>query len=386
MKETVYVIVALFFCCQCQISKTARIGEPEWLKCGRLLMKSVYECYGEKGSWLLHEYCPFTQEGSASYLANGGNHVHRYSYLWPYSGTLSAQVAIYEAGRDKKTIRLIDSRVIAGLDCYWDSGRSPAGYASYIKTNLWPDRFYDDNIWIGIDFTDLYQATSHKKYLKRALQVWDFVMSGNDSVLGGGIYWCEQKKKSKNTCSNAPGAVFALKLYKATKQRSYLQKGRELYEWTRKRLYDRQEHLYSDNIDLDGHISRAKYSYNSGQMLQAAALLYELTRNERYLLEADTLAKACISRFTRMTDAGLRLKLDDVWFDAVLLRGVLEYTRFREFNGLVAVYRDTLEELWKNRDPATGLLPEKKNGRKWLLAQAAYAEMMARLAKFSEQS
>lgn len=149
------------------------------------------------------------------------------------------------------------------------------------------------------------------------------LLSGRDSVQGDGIYWCEQRKESKNTCSNAPAAVFALKLYKATRNEKYLRAGKELYAWTRKHLYDNEEHLYSDNIKLDGRIDRAKFSYNSGQMLQSAAMLYTITGEENYLSEADTLAAACAKRFFkhRGNDGGLQVEMHDVWFDAVLMRG-----------------------------------------------------------------
>ena len=85
----------------------------------------------------------------------------------------------------------------------------------------------------------------------------------------------------------------ALKLYQATGRRTYLEKGIALYEWTRRRLYDRKERLYSDHVNLDGSIGRAKFAYNSGQMLQAACLLYAATGEQDYLLQADTLAQAC---------------------------------------------------------------------------------------------
>ena len=82
------------------------------------------------------------------------------------------------------------------------------------------------------------------------------------------IYWCEQKKEAKHTCSNAPGSVLALKLFKATKDSIYYTQGKELYEWTKAHLQDSTDYLYFDNIRLDGKIGRAKYAYNSGQMMQ----------------------------------------------------------------------------------------------------------------------
>lgn len=87
---------------------------------------------------------------------------------------------------------------------------------------------------MGIDFTDAYLNTKEEKYLKKAQLIWKFIESGADDKLGGGIYWCEQKKVSKNTCSNAPASVFALKMFKAIRDSSYLIKGQELYEWTKK--------------------------------------------------------------------------------------------------------------------------------------------------------
>ncbi len=66
--------------------------------------------------------------------------------------------------------------------------------------------------------------TKEPKYLQKAQLIWKFIESGTDDNLGGGIYWCEQRKESKNTCSNAPGSVFALKLFEATKDSAYFVK------------------------------------------------------------------------------------------------------------------------------------------------------------------
>ena len=73
----------------------------------------------------------------------------------------------------------------------------PKAYASYIKDAPLSDRFYDDNVWLGIDFTDVYLMTSQENYLQSAKLIWKFIESGMDDCLGGGIYWCEQKKESK---------------------------------------------------------------------------------------------------------------------------------------------------------------------------------------------
>ena len=260
-----------------------------------------------------------------------------------------------------------------------------------IRTAPASDRFYDDNVWLGIDFTDTYQMTQEQKYLDKAQLIWKFIESGTDSILGGGIYWCEQKKESKNTCSNAPGSVLALKLFKATNDSSYFEKGKKLYEWTQRNLQDSADYLYFDNIRLDGKIGKAKFAYNSGQMMQSAALLYQLTKNPIYLKDAQNIAKECFNYFfTDFTpatneEAFRMLKKGDIWFTAVMLRGFIELYQIDKDKTYINAFNKSLSYAWDNARDEKGLFNtdlsgKSKDERKWLLTQAAMVEMYARLA------
>ena len=259
-------------------------------------LDALYKNYAAPNTCLLHENYPSDQNNKATYLASEeqAKRHNEYSYLWPYSGTFSAVNALLESTGNKKYKKLLENKVLPGLEEYFDTRREPFAYSSYISNQPLSDRFYDDNVWLGIDFTDSYRMTKKQAYLEKAELIWEFILSGKDEVLGGGIYWCEQKKESKNTCSNAPGAVFALKLFQATQDSTYLKQGKELYEWTKKNLEDPTDHLYFDNIALNKKIGRAKFAYNSGQMMQAAALLYQITKQKNYLEEQNpVLACTC---------------------------------------------------------------------------------------------
>ncbi len=140
--------------------------------------------------------------------------------------------------------------------------------------------------------------SGEQKYLTKSEELWQFILSGYDEKLGGGIYWCEQKKQSKNTCSNAPASVLALKLFETTGDSSYFKWGLRIYNWTKTNLQDTSDYLYFDNKSLSGRIDKKKYTYNSGQMLQAAAMLCRLTGNKIYLEEAQHIAGSAIDRFT----------------------------------------------------------------------------------------
>lgn len=313
-----------------------------------------------------------------------------YSYLWGYSAMVSSVSAMYEASGNKRWLKVMDGMMLEGLDKYYDDKRAPAGYASYINTAPQSDRFYDDNIWLGIDMADLYVATGKKKYLTRAEEIWTFVMSGYDDRLGGGVYWCEQNKNSKNTCSNAPASVFALKMYKATKDGKYLERGTELYKWTKDSLEDKADHLFFDHLTLSGKLGKTKYSYNTGQMIQAAAMLYGITGEAGYLTDARLMAESAYRYFFDAGEsvAGIRLlKGGEMWFDSVMLRGYLELYAVDRNRTYIDAFIATMDEAWSSdgsRDD-NGLFGARydtrgKRGARTLLNQAAMIEMMARLS------
>ena len=130
-------------------------------------LDSIYAQYGVAENRLLRENYPCNVDYTASYLASAYQaRPNPYSYLWPFSGTLSAVNTILEADASYRSV--LDGRVLPGLAEYLDTTRMPAAYASYINTAPASDRFYDDNVWLGIDFCDIYEATGDKKYLAEA--------------------------------------------------------------------------------------------------------------------------------------------------------------------------------------------------------------------------
>lgn len=377
----------------CDTQEQTTIDGGLTLKRATQTLDSIYANYSVSGTCLLRENYPSNVGNyTAMYLASEEQKEipNQYSYLWPYSGIFSAVNALLSVTGDKSYKTLLDNKVLPGLEEYLDTSRNPTGYASYISTAPQSDRFYDDNIWLGIDFTDAYLNTKEEKYLKKAQLIWKFVESGADDKLGGGIYWCEQKKISKNTCSNAPASVFALKMFKATQDSSYLIKGRKLYEWTKKRLQDPTDYLYFDNIFLDGKIDKSKYAYNSGQMMQAATLLYQFTGYRSFLKDAQNIAEACYNYFfinfvPEEGEAFKLLKKGDVWFTAIMLRGFIELYLIDHNEKYINSFNRNMDYAWGHVRDKKGLFDTDFSGRthddrKWLLTQAAMVGRFARLA------
>ena len=361
MKKTLLLTAAAVAACAFAACDRTSPSQARNLDRAKATLDSVYASYGVADRCLLRENYPFNADYKAGYLASEDQaRPNPYSYLWPFSGTLSAVNTILEED------------------------------ASYINTAPASDRFYDDNVWLGIDFCDIYESKGDKKYLAQAEMIWKFIESGTDDVLGGGIYWCEQKKHSKNTCSNAPGTVYALKLYAATGDGRYLKQGKGLYAWTKEHLLDTGDGLYFDNVSLDGNIGRAKFAYNSGQMVQAGALLNKATGDESYLKDAQRTAAACydyfFEEFTPADGEAFRIiRKGNVWFSAVMVRGLVELYGIDGNAAYVDAVQRSLDYAWDHARDGRGLFETDftgadKQAEKWLLTQAAMAEMYGRMS------
>lgn len=146
-----------------------------------------------------------------------------------------------------------------------------------------------------LGFLEAYDLTHEAKYLQWAKETQAFVLSGWDETLGGGIFW-KLKHESKNTCVNAPAAVSALGLSTRGGGRDQIDWGLRLHKWTDATLQDK-DGLYWDNIRLDGSVEKAKWTYNTGLMIEADVLLYKIRHDPKALAEAERSADAALKEW-----------------------------------------------------------------------------------------
>ncbi len=294
-----------------------------------------------------------------------------YSYLWPLCALIQAAAETDESGITGHFLDSIHHRLLP-----YGSYRPPVfAYSSYPENMRHDDRFYDDNQWIAIALLDAYNRSSKPKeaWLQDAKRIYDFQMSGYDSVLGGGIYWNEGEKKSKNTCSNGPGALVALKLYQATKNPEYLSIGREIYEWTQENLQD-TDGIYLDAVIINPmRIDRRKFSYNTGTMMESAAMLYEITGEEHFRAETERLAEAAYQHFL-ISQQGR----GNVWFNAVLMRAYVYADKFLKNQSYKEAWNDYARKLSEAPPKVQGTTPYPH-----LLEEAAKLEIWSVLSRWS---
>ncbi|MGV3588193.1 MAG: glycoside hydrolase family 76 protein [Adhaeribacter sp.] len=293
-----------------------------------------------------------------------------FSYLWPLCGLIQATNEMEQLEPSKKYME----PVVKAINQYYNPNPPAPGYQAMIFKAKPDTRYIDDNQWIGIAYMDAYARTKNKKYLTLAEEIYRFMLTGYDQASGGGLYWRENDKTTKNTCSNGPGIILALQLYQATKQQQYLKLAQDLYTWTNKYLLA-PEGVYYDAIKLPSlKIDSAIYTYNTGTMLQSNVMLYTITKNKKYLQEAQRIAQAAEKHFYKKN------KLPDhYWFNAVFLRGYLALYEVDKNKKQLQFIIDDAERIWQQERNEQDLLGKKQE--KTLIDQAGMLEIYARLAR-----
>lgn len=221
------------------------------------------------------------------------------SFMWGVGVQLSALNAAARVEPEKYLSEAIE--YADAIEVYWRNDEGIEGF------DVQPgpkdsDRYYDDNAWLVLALAELFEVSSEQRYLDRAIATFEFVMSGKDDLLGGGLYWRELEKTSKNTCTNAPAIVSALRLFQLTGEQTYLDTAKDLYAWTCANLQDK-DGLFWDNVSMDGKVDERKFSYNSALMIRANVLFYQIDGDQKYLSEATRIAKAAEDRWIRENGA-----------------------------------------------------------------------------------
>jgi hypothetical protein len=181
------------------------------------------------------------------------------SFNWPSGVMLSALNSAARA--DKKYKAWLREYADASHAAYWNPAGPVPGYDS-CPFPRGADRYYDDNAWMVLQLIEASKVLRDGKYLQWAKDAMGYVLSGWDDQVGGGIYWRENKKQSKNTCSNAPSAFAAFQL--GDKAR-----GRQILTWLLPKLQDPADGLMWDSAGIGGKIDRTKWTYNTALTIRA---------------------------------------------------------------------------------------------------------------------
>lgn len=255
------------------------------------------------------------------------------AFAWPYTEMVAASWRMRTLTKKSKVLTDYYKNTLAGFE-YYRAMRDDYTCYTAVRANQegWGggDTYYDDNVWIAREFLNAFEIFNDYKYLNLSKEVIEYIWSGwaNDEI--GGIYWLEQKKESRNTCSNAPTIILMSRMYKLTKEQKYLDRAKQIYNFCVNYLRDPSDNVYWDNISNSGVVTDWKFTYNSGSMISAGVILHEITGEEKYLTDAKKTALGSYNHFFRKNDTlGFKqITGNNPWFNVLLLDGFVELYKY----------------------------------------------------------
>lgn len=289
-------------------------------------------------------------------------------YIWGGGVMFSALVGA--ARHDSQYLRVM-RKFFDAMDGYWDRDVKIPGYEPAPTAGGGNDKYYDDNAWMVLTFLEAYEITEDKRYLKRAGETLDFVMSGWDEQAGGGIWWHQNHNEgSKNTCVNGPAAVGCFRISKFSPPElaeKRIADGGKIVRWTTENL--RAENgLFSDSLTVaTGKKNTDQLTYNAALMLRAYLCLYSLTGQDIYLNEAEITGIAAEG----LLDAKTGAYRDAIKWSHLMVEADIELFRWtgnKRYLERARTNGDVHYTEWK-KQPAKPLIDNASLARElWLLA------------------
>jgi predicted alpha-1,6-mannanase (GH76 family) len=160
-------------------------------------------------------------------------------------------------------------------------------------------RFFDDNGWWALAWIKAYDLTRQDRYLDAARRIFENLVSGWDDTCRGGVWWNEDRKY-KNAITNELFLTVAVRLHQhSSHSATYLDWALREWDWFHASGMIGDMGLVNDGLTPDcQNNGRPAYTYNQGVILGGLAGLYEVTGDEAYLRQGESIADAALRDLT----------------------------------------------------------------------------------------
>lgn len=212
--------------------------------------------------------------------------------IWTQAIYWDMAMNAYKTSKDAKYLQLVK-------DIYEGN---KAHYANYNWDNGTVWFIYDDIMWWVISLARGYEVTQDPEYLTLSESGFKRVWEGSPVVgdpgsydpVNGGMYWQwkqtnppeRSEDDGKMACINYPTVIAAMTLYNITKKAEYLDKAKEIYQWSYDNLFDSKRGLVADSKHGKNNPDWTTTVYNQATCIGAAVMLYKETGEQRYLDDA----------------------------------------------------------------------------------------------------
>lgn len=377
------------------LEETKAIRNDEFAK---RLFENVLKLYGEnEGEYYLHEYYPKKDNEVTT------------AYLWSYFGALGMMYQMNRLFPSDTNVRQEYKTMLDNLAYYKNANSNDllVKYNSARGTtvnNGVGDIFFDDNIWVARNMLFAYEIFGDEDYLLEAIKISNFIYTGWNEEIGG-IVWNENglganatpQELERGLSANACSIIVNAKLYQLTQDENYLNWAFKFYEFC-KQLQNSDTGIYYNGINtvvkpdgtrINGTINKDLYAYNTGSMILADLLLYDITNEENYYIDAKKAAAISHNIFVKEGN-GIKYYKGYPWFTAILIEGYEALSQYdSDFTKpFMEVLKTSLDYASSYYMDGNGMLPsnlaagfnDNYTEDRQLLTQSAYAEMYALLA------
>ena len=266
----------------------------------------------------------YFQNGTNGYIKDtqtGGE-----AYFWGQANMIECFIDAYE-WNSNATAQVMITNLLNGF----------MNYNNPTYGSTWSGNDYNDDImWAVMAFARGGQVTGKTNYCNIAKASFDACYARAWSTnLGGGLYWRNSDRQSKNACVNGPGAIAAYLLYQIYGDTNYLNKAMNMYFWERAVLFNTNSGAIYDNIGTNGVVATFSLTYNQGTFIGAA----------NFLGQTNDAKLAANFTMMNMTSGGILPEYgvnngNNDGFNAIFLRWM---TRFMKNRNLQALYEPWLQ-------------------------------------------
>jgi predicted alpha-1,6-mannanase (GH76 family) len=183
-----------------------------------------------------------------------------------------------------------------------DRYRHVAGTTFARATRTFPgftNEFYDDDGWWALAWIAAFDLTGEARYLEAARGLFDGMAAGWDDRCGGGIWWT-RAKTYKNAIPNELFLLTAARLHQRGPRRGeYLDWALRGWEWFGSSGLIGPAGLVNDGLTADcANNGGTTWTYNQGVIIGGLTALHEITGDDDYLRQAESIAAAALRDLT----------------------------------------------------------------------------------------
>jgi len=156
------------------------------------------------------------------------------------------------------------------------------------------NQLYDDEGWWALTWIKAYDLTGEERYLTMAETIFDDIAGGWDDTCAGGVWWSKERSY-KNAITNELFLTIAARLHRRTGDAAYRDWAEREWAWFAASVIINGDSLVNDGLTAECvNNGETTWSYNQGVILGGLTEMFEITGDEQFAAQAQSIAGAAM--------------------------------------------------------------------------------------------